>query len=124
MVVAVLVAVSLIEVLTTPDWNDGSRVLSAMGAAGCGILVLWRRHFPAAVLVGIFSIMVVTRLAGLGPDNTTGVFFAALVAGHSVGLYARGQTAVLSVGVSLGLFGVDIAISPHSAASTMSSSPS
>ena len=103
-----------LEVLTSKDWQDGSQAVSALGVLGCAVLLLWRRRWPALVLVGIFAVLLGNRLADGGADETTAAFIAALIAGYSLGLNAPGRDAVIAVIASAALFSVDLAINPHS----------
>ncbi len=104
----------LLEVLTSSDWQDGSQALSALGVVGCGLLLLWRRRWPALVLVGIFAVLLGNRIADAGADETTAAFVAALIAGYSLGLNAPGRDAVIAVIASAAMFSVDLALNPHS----------
>jgi signal transduction histidine kinase len=106
--------IGLLEVLTSTDWQDGSQALSALGVVGCGLLLLWRRRWPALVLVGIFAVLLGNRIADAGADETTAAFVAALIAGYSLGLNAPGRDAVIAVIASAALFTVDLALNPHS----------
>jgi len=106
-------AAGFIEVMATPDWQDGSQLVSALGTAGAGALLIWRRRMPGLVLCAIFAVMLGDRIAGAGSDQTSSAFVAALIAAYSVGLHASGREAVVAVAASAVMFGVDLSINPH-----------